>query len=128
MPRVIHFEIHASDPERAAQFYARVFDWDIQKWDGPEEYWLVNTGADTQAGINGAIFRRQGELSQHDAVIAFVCTIDVPNVDAYIEKVKQHGGHVELQKMAVPGVGWMAYCKDTEGNIFGMMQADPEAV
>jgi hypothetical protein len=29
--------------------------------------------------------------------------------------------------MPVPGVGWLAYCKDTEGNIFGMMQADKSA-
>jgi predicted enzyme related to lactoylglutathione lyase len=25
------------------------------------------------------------------------------------------------------GVGWLAYCKDTEGHIFGMMQNDPSA-
>jgi predicted enzyme related to lactoylglutathione lyase len=24
-------------------------------------------------------------------------------------------------------VGWLVYCKDTEGNIFGMMQNDPNA-
>ena len=30
-------------------------------------------------------------------------------------------------KMAIPGVGWLAYGKDTEGNIFGVMQTDPAA-
>ncbi len=34
---------------------------------------------------------------------------------------------VALPKMAVPGVGWLAYCKDTEGNIFGFMQSDETA-
>jgi hypothetical protein len=29
--------------------------------------------------------------------------------------------------MPIPGVGWLAYAKDTEGNIFGMMQRDPAA-
>jgi hypothetical protein len=29
--------------------------------------------------------------------------------------------------MAITGVGWLAYAKDTEGNIFGMMQNDPAA-
>jgi len=24
-------------------------------------------------------------------------------------------------------VGWMVYIKDTEGNIFGMMESDPDA-
>jgi predicted enzyme related to lactoylglutathione lyase len=37
------------------------------------------------------------------------------------------GGTVALPKMPVPGVGWLAYAKDTEGNIFGMMQSDPGA-
>jgi uncharacterized protein len=29
--------------------------------------------------------------------------------------------------MAIPGVGYLVYCQDTEGNTFGMMQADPAA-
>ena len=27
MNRVVHFEIHAADPERAARFYGEVFGW-----------------------------------------------------------------------------------------------------
>ena len=37
------------------------------------------------------------------------------------------GGTIALPKMPIPGMGWLAYCKDTEGNIFGMMQSDPNA-
>jgi predicted enzyme related to lactoylglutathione lyase len=33
-----------------------------------------------------------------------------------------------LPKMAVPGVGWLAYEKDPDGNICGIMQADPGAL
>ena len=50
MPRVIHFEIPTDDPERAAKFYRNVFGWEIQKWDGPVEYWLVTTGDEDQPG------------------------------------------------------------------------------
>ncbi len=32
-----------------------------------------------------------------------------------------------MSKQAIPNVGWFAYCTDTEGNLFGIMQADPEA-
>lgn len=32
-----------------------------------------------------------------------------------------------VPKTAAPGVGWLAYCKDTEGNIFGLMENDPSA-
>jgi hypothetical protein len=36
-------------------------------------------------------------------------------------------GKVALPKIAVPGVGWLAYCQDPEGNMFGMMQNDTSA-
>ena len=29
--------------------------------------------------------------------------------------------------MAIPGIGWLAYCLDTEGNTFGVMEADEKA-
>src|SRR5215469_1323983 len=45
MPRVVHFEIHAQEPERAARFYSEVFGWEITKWGGPVDYWLIKTGA-----------------------------------------------------------------------------------
>jgi catechol 2,3-dioxygenase-like lactoylglutathione lyase family enzyme len=51
MGRGIHFELNADDPERAAQFYRRVFGWTIDKWDGPEDYWLVTTGPESEPGI-----------------------------------------------------------------------------
>ena len=126
MPRVVHFEIHAADPERAVNFYKTVFDWQFQKWEGPMDYWLVTTGPDDQPGINGGLVRRQGEIDGQ-AVIAYVCTIDVADVDASTNKAVSNGAQVVVPKMPIPGVGWLVYCKDTEGNIFGMLQADPNA-
>jgi len=35
MPRVIHFEIVADNPERAVKYYKEVFGWELTKWDGP---------------------------------------------------------------------------------------------
>jgi uncharacterized protein len=126
MPRVVHFEIHAGDPERAIIFYEKVFGWTFQKWEGPMPYWLVTTGPDEQRGINGGMVPRRGEIDGQ-AVIAYVCTVDVESIDTSIATVEKSGGTVVLPKMPVPGVGWLVYCKDTEGNIFGMMQADPNA-
>jgi predicted enzyme related to lactoylglutathione lyase len=126
MPRVIHFEIHAGDPDRAVKFYESLFGWTFQKWEGPMDYWLVTTGPDSQPGINGGLLRRQGEIDGQ-AVIAYVCTIDVENIDASIAKAQSLGSQVVVPKMPIPGMGWLVYFKDTEGNIFGMMQADPEA-
>jgi uncharacterized protein len=126
MSRVVHFEIHADDPQRAANFYQSVFGWQIQKWDGPEDYWLVTTGKAPEPGIDGAIVKRMGPING-DAVIAYVCTVDVPSVDDAVAKITSLGGTIALPKIAIPGVGWVAYTKDTEGNIFGTMQSDPNA-
>jgi predicted enzyme related to lactoylglutathione lyase len=123
MPRVIHFEIHAENPERAVEFYSQVFGWNIYKWEGSVEYWLIETGQEGTPGINGGIIKRKGELDGQ-AVIAYVCTIDVPNADEFAIKVEKNGGQIVIPKNAIPGVGWLVYCKDTEGNIFGIMQND----
>ncbi|MCU1265407.1 MAG: glyoxalase [Acidobacteria bacterium] len=126
MSRVVHFEIHAGNPERAINFYDKLFRWTFQKWEGPMPYWLVITGPDDQRGINGGLLQRQGEIDGQ-AVIGYVCTIDVEAIDASITKARENGATVVVPKMAVPGVGWLVYCKDTEGNIFGMLQPDEKA-
>jgi uncharacterized protein len=120
MPRVIHFEIPVDDPERAARFYERIFAWKIVKWDGPADYWTVSTGEAGQPGIDGGLQKRVGQGVTTN-------TIDVPSVDAFVEKVVKAGGQVVLPKMPVPGVGYLVYCTDTEGNVFGMMESDESA-
>jgi predicted enzyme related to lactoylglutathione lyase len=126
MPRVVHFEIHAEQPERAVRFYSGVFGWEVTKWAGPQDYWLIKTGPDGQPGINGGLLRRHGVIDGQ-AVIAYVCTVDVPSVDDYLGRITDAGGTIALPKMAIPGIGWLAYAKDTEGNIFGIMQPDAAA-
>ena len=61
------------------------------------------------------------------AVNAYVCTARVADVDASVKQVTDLGGTIALPKMPIPGVGWLAYAKDPEGNIFGLMQNDPAA-
>ena len=60
-------------------------------------------------------------------VNAFVCTTDVPSLDESLAKAVELGGGIALPKMPVPGIGWLAYFKDTEGSLFGLMQPDPGA-
>jgi len=128
MPRPVHFEIHASDPQRAITFYSGLFEWEFKKWEGPTEYWLVTTGPDTQRGINGGLMKRMGDPPiEMAAVNAYVCTVEVPNIETYMKKASSVGARLAVPKMAIPGVGWLCYYKDTEGNIFGMTQNDPLA-
>lgn len=126
MGRVTHFEIHANRIERAKEFYEKVFDWKFTKWNGPEEYWLIKTGSDDKPGIDGGLIKRRGEVDG-EAVIAYVCTIQVDSVDETAKKVEDEKGLIVVPKMPVPGVGWLIYCKDSEGNIFGIMEEDATA-
>jgi hypothetical protein len=126
MPRVIHFEVHAENPERAIKFYQDLFGWEFTKWDGPQPYWLIKTGPDSQPGINGGLMPRRGVIDGQ-AVIAYVCTVETQSVDESVKQAKASGGSEVVPKMPIPGVGWLAYCKDTDGNIFGVMQNDPNA-
>jgi predicted enzyme related to lactoylglutathione lyase len=119
--RPIHFELGVVQPERAVQFYEAVFGWKSTKWDGPMPYWLVTTGPDNQPGINGGIMIHQ------DSQPRTVNTIGVESVDDFAAKVTAAGGQVVVPKMAIPGIGWQAYCLDTEGNLFGIHQMDASA-
>lgn len=120
MPRPIHFEIDAIEPERAARFYQNVFGWEARKWEGPIEYWLLTTGEEDEPGIDGGIQPREGEQP------TLTNFIGVDSVDEMTSRVEQYGGKVVRPKQPIPGVGYLAYCEDTDGNQFGVMESDPD--
>jgi predicted enzyme related to lactoylglutathione lyase len=120
MSRVIHFEIHVPDPAAAKAFYERALGWTFTAWQGPEEYWLVTTGKDAP-GIDGGLLRSK------DGQPRTVNTVQVENVDATTRQIVAGGGQVVVPKMPIPGVGWLAYCTDPGGAIFGVMHPDPQA-
>jgi predicted enzyme related to lactoylglutathione lyase len=123
MGRVIHFEIHAADPDRAERFYSGVFGWTAQHFGGPVDYRLLTTGPGDEVGVNGAILRRQGAGPVADAPVSgYVCTIQVDSIEDIERAVPAAGGEQVVERMDVPDVGQLAYFKDTEGNIFGALQ------
>lgn len=121
MGRVVHFEITADDPDRAAEFYRKAFNWEVTDWGGPSKYLLVTTGPADEAGINGAITERQEHLQ------AVINSIDVDSWERAAQAVKDAGGEVLMEKTAITGVGYFAYCVDTERNVFGILESDPAA-
>lgn len=130
MNRVIHFEIHATQPDRLQEFYQSVFDWNIQDM-GPAmgNFRVIVTGKDEPgsrwSGINGGLTPRHGDGPKGgEPVNAFVCTIEVSDIDETLKKIETAGGSIATDKMEVPGVGILAYRKDPEGNIFGVLQPE----
>ena len=126
MGRLVHFEIHAEDPERAIEFYKAVFGWGVTKWEGPVDYWLVDTGEESDPGINGAIMRLtesgQPASAPGDAPNAFICTVEVGSIEDTEKAVPDAGGEQVSPRQDIPGVGKVSYFRDTEGNIFGALE------
>ena len=122
MPRIVHFEIYADDIDRASKFYADLFGWEINKWDGPPQmdYRLVTTGKEGP-GIDGGITRRP-----HEGV-AGVNYINVDSIEDYLPKIQAAGGRILQPQIPIPGVGYIALCQDTEGNPIGFFQSDESA-
>lgn len=130
MGRLIHFEIHVDDMERAKKFYGEVFGWTFQDWSdyAGMPYFGAVTGDENEMGINGALMQRQGPpLVQHQPLNGYACTMGVEDYDASEEKILANGGVVAMTKHALPGMAWQGYYKDTEGNIFGIHQPDVNA-
>jgi len=121
MPKINHFEINADDPLRAKSFYEKVFNWKIEKWEGPLEYWLITAGDEDEPGINGGLQKRE---NKEDSIATY---IGVKSVEETIKKIKENGGKVIKPKSAIPGVGYYAIFRDTEGNRLDLMEEDESA-
>jgi uncharacterized protein len=127
MSRVIHFEIQASKPQLLIEYYGSLFGWKFQQW-GEMEYWLIETGPLDQPGINGGLLPRRGPVPiDGQSVNCFVCTVQVESVDDVFSKAISLGGTTAVPKMPIQGVGWLAYIKDPDGNLLGLMQPDKDA-
>lgn len=128
--RIVHFEIHAAEPERAMKFYRDVFGWDFPQWMEEPPYWGAMTAGEDSAeeGINGGLMIRQGPPPVEGAPVnAYVCTVQVDDYDPIHDKILAAGGTVGVPKHAIPGMAWQGYYKDTEGNIFGVHHPDETA-
>jgi len=122
MSTITHFIVQADDVERAKKFYAELFDWKIEKFPGPIDYYAITTTAENgEEGLDGGLVKRE---EPQDTIVNYV---DVPSVDEHIVKVEKLGGKVVVPKMAIPGIGYAAVCIDTENNTFGLWECDEDA-
>lgn len=127
--RPVHFEIQAADVERATAFYREVFSWSMQDWSEYAGMPYVGVSTGEGLGIDGAVLGRPGGENPEvgGPVMGAVLTIGVADLDAVVERVLAAGGTEALPKYALPGMAWQAYFHDTEHNVFGLHQPDPEA-
>lgn len=120
MATIIHFDISADDLQRAKKFYEQLFDWKIEKFpNSPQDYYIIETQTTTgEKGITGGIAKREKDYQK---ITNF---IQVDSIDDSISKVKELRGQIIEPKTAIPTVGYIAGCKDTEDNIFGLIEVE----
>lgn len=123
---VVHFEMPAKDKTRVADFYAKVFGWQMQQM-GPEmgNYLMAQTTETDENGmvktpgaINGGFFEFKDEEGFNSPHVV----ISVEDITKSIEDVKSAGGEISGEIMDIPNVGKYISFKDTEGNRVGMLQ------
>jgi predicted enzyme related to lactoylglutathione lyase len=118
---VAHFEIFASDVERARKFYERVFGWRFEVA-GPPGLYLIVTGPESDPGLtHGLLAKRSGAAGQ-GALNAFRCTISVRSITEMAAAIEAAGGKLRSRPVDIPDVGKVVEFADTEDNIACVMQ------
>ncbi len=120
MPRITHLELCSDVPETLGSFYAEVFGWMVQKKQaGKEDYWfMLSGGMNDASGINAGMKKRLIKGLQ------WIPTIHVDGIDAVLEKIRACGGKIKQPKQPITATGYLAYCEDPEGNLFGILEKD----
>jgi hypothetical protein len=125
---VVHFEIHASEPQRLVDFYSELLGWTFTQF-GEMPYWAIDTGEGAMGpdrpgrGINGGLTQRQGNPPERGAPVNG-CNV-VVGVDGSVDEVFQKGldlGGTEALPLAdMQGIGRVGYLLDPDGNVFGLI-------
>jgi predicted enzyme related to lactoylglutathione lyase len=121
MNRPVHFELGVENPQRALKFYREVFGWKTEIGEQEQQYWLLISENSAEPRVIGGLMTHTGKMPR------VVNTIGVESLDETCLKVVAGGGKIVMEKTAIPGIGWQAYCVDTEGIYFGIHQRDPAA-
>jgi len=123
--KLTHFAVYTDDIERAKKFYDKVFDWGFNSY-GQSDFLQIKDDKSENGELIGALQSRK-HSPVPEKVIGLECSISVENVDSIIEKVRNSGGKILMDKTAIPYVGWITKFLDTEGNLLCAMQYDNSA-
>ena len=66
-------------------------------------------------------------MQSRDDQARTVNVIQVDDLDGCLEKITGQGGTVVVPRMTIAGVGYVAYCVDPGGILFGIAQYDTSA-
>ncbi|HEY3018501.1 MAG TPA: VOC family protein [Gaiellaceae bacterium] len=113
--KIVHVEFPAQDLERGKRFWEGVGGWSLNDAGMEGVQYLMFQEGDQ----GGAVFSMEGAKGT-------TIYLGSDDIDADLAKVSELGGTAE-DKQPIPGIGWFARCKDSEGNEFSLYQRDESA-
>lgn len=116
MYTLTQFELPTNMPISAMAFYNQIFGWTFR---------LKNQRIYLSIGDSDESLITRSTVPE--PINPMLNTIEVKDVDKMVQKIRQEGGKIVIPKMAVPGVGWLAYFKGPDEHIFSLMQPDMAA-
>lgn len=118
--KIVHWELMGPDAEALTGFYTEIFDWKVEAVPGFDGYNLVQA---EQAGIGGAVGKGNENMPAYQAIY-----VEVPDVEAHLEKIEAAGGKTVVPKTVIPGMVTFALFNDPAGNLVGIVdEATPPA-
>jgi predicted enzyme related to lactoylglutathione lyase len=113
---VMWFEITSTEPDRARDFYTKLFDW---TGEAPPElggYTLIDTGAPAET-VGGGI----GAADRDGLPPGILIYVRVDDLDATLARATELGGSVLTPPTALPADnGSIAVLADPDGNAVGL--------
>lgn len=110
----VWYELMTSDTEAAKQFYRKVVGWDMEAFEGGQDYTILEVGGRGVAGL----MQIPEDARQAGARPAWIGYIAVDDVDAGARRIVEAGGEVHKDVMSVPNVGRIAMVADPHGAPF----------
>lgn len=114
-PQFFWYELLTSDPAAAAEFYGSVIGWEGQPMG---DYTVFNIDGGGVAGV----MRMPPETGMPPVWMGY---IQIEDVDAATDRVKEAGGRIHRAPQEIPGVGRFSMVADPQGAVFHLMKPMP---
>jgi hypothetical protein len=107
---IIHIEFKSANFVRTSEFYAKVFDWQMEQNASASYMKLSGTG-----GLSSGWVRE--DLVQSPGPIAY---LPVDDLEATLNEVESAGGRILVRSLPFAGGGEIALFADPDGNVLGI--------
>ncbi len=114
--KIVHWELMGPDAEALTSFYTEIFDWKGEAVPGFDGYNMVQADL---AGIGGAVGKGNENMPAYQTMY-----VEVPDVDAHLQKIEAAGGKTVVRKTVVPGMVTFALFNDPAGNLVGIVDEE----